>query len=418
MKFTILSQYYPPEVGAPQARLSELAKFMQKAGHTVNVLTAMPNYPTGKLFDGYKGLKAIFDAETPNDSNNGVNILRSLIYPSKSVKMVPRLLNYFSFMASSAVLGTVKLPESDYIMVESPPLFLGLTGVYLAKLKGAKLIFNVSDLWPESAAQLGAISRESLPFRLSNELEKFLYEQAWLVTGQSKGILADINQRYPNVRTYHLSNGADTSRFGKHLATPEARRKLTYGYKGGFVVLYAGLHGIAQGLDQILDVADKCRRHPVLKTKNIRFVLVGDGPEKKRLRERAEQMGLMSVTFLDPVPSKDVPALLASADALIVTLKQDIPGAVPSKIYESMATERPLIAVADGEAADIIKSREAGLVVKPNDLDGLVDALMQCTDHTEEGKARMDAMTERARQAAVQDFDRNLIAQKWLEFLG
>src|SRR5213075_1214785 len=160
--------------------------------------------------------------------------------------------NYFSFVASSAVVGAAKLKRSDFLMVESPPLFLGMSGIPLALLKRARLIFNVSDLWPESPARLGAVRRDSAVFRVTEQLETLCYRAAWLVTGQSKSILDDINRPHPRVPTFHLSNGCDTTRYGSRFATDAARALLVGdGPRDAFVVLYAGLHGIAQGLDQI-----------------------------------------------------------------------------------------------------------------------------------------------------------------------
>jgi len=170
MKLTILTQYYPPELGAPQRRLSELSQRMIDAGHDVTVLTAMPNYPKGKIFEGYGGL-------SQRDEIDGVEIIRSFIYPTQKASMVHRLSNYFSFVVSSAVVGTARMPKTDYLMVESPPLFLGMSAVWLNTIKRSQLIFNVSDLWPESAVRLGVVREGSRTHQLATWLEAFLYQQ-------------------------------------------------------------------------------------------------------------------------------------------------------------------------------------------------------------------------------------------------
>jgi len=399
MRLSVLTQYFPPEIGAPQTRLSELAAHFVAAGHDVSVLTAMPSYPLGRVFDGYGGVVRL-------DRWQGIPVIRSFIVPSQSAALVPRLANYLSFVASSAVTGSFALPRSDFLMSESPPLFLGISGMYLARLKRARLIFNVSDLWPDSAVRLGIVQAGSRAHRLAEALEALCYKAAWIVSGQSRSILASIEQRFPGVRTYHLSNGCDTRRYGLDTVTREARRRIDPG--GKFVFLYAGLHGLAQGLDQILDTAER-----VKKDGRLHFVLIGDGPVKSRLVERAKKARLENVAFLDPVPSAELPPILAASDALLVTLGLDLPGAVPSKIYESMASERPLILVAAGEAAEIVRRHDAGIVVAPQHIDDLEAAVRNVADGGDANRA----MAARARAAAVEHFDRGKIAIRFMEFL-
>jgi glycosyltransferase involved in cell wall biosynthesis len=320
--------------------------------------------------------------------------------------MVPRLTSYFSFAASSAVVGSLRIERPDFLMVESPPLFLGPTAAYLAFGKRCKLIFNVSDLWPESAVELGVIERNSLPHRAAAALERWCYGRAWLVTGQSRTILEQIERTSPGTSTFHLSNGCDTLRFGASFATAAARRELAP-EADRFVVLYAGLHGLAQGLGQILDAAELLRDLP-----QVSFVLIGDGPEKSALIADARRRNLGNVHFKDPVPPGEVPELLASADVLVVTLKQDILGAVPSKIYESMASEKPLVLVAGGEAAAIVQAA-GGIVVAPGDCQGLAHAIRELHGSPE----RRKLMGAELRRAAVDRYDRTSICDRFISEL-
>lgn len=399
MKLTILTQYYPPEVGAPQTRLSHLASVFAAAGHEVTVLTAMPNYPTGKIQPGYGGILR-------REWREGIRVVRTFVYPSRSASIVPRLLSYFSFVLSSAILGSFLLPRSDYLLVESPPLFLGLSALWLSWLKRARLIFNVSDLWPASALQLGVIRDGSVAHRFGERLESLCYRRSWLISCQSSGILRDIKKRFPAQSTFLLSNGADTSRFGLHYGTAQARRHL--GAQDDFVILYAGLHGLAQGLSRVIDAADRLREE-----KGYRFVFVGDGPEKGKLIQKSRDLGLGNVTFLDPVPSKEIPPLLASADVILVSLGMDIPGAVPSKLYEAMSSERPVVLIAEGEAAEIVRRFEAGLVVSPGDVRSLVSALQWVRENPQHAAQ----LAIRARDASVRHFDRTAIAMPFLRYL-
>jgi len=218
MNLTILTQYYLPEIGAPQRRLSHLAEGLAKQGHRVTVLTAMPNYPTGKIYPGYGGLTCV-------EEINGVRVVRTCIYPTQDAGFVRRLSSYFSFVFSSLLLGGWKLEPCDYLLTESPPLFLGITGFWLSRWKRARWIFNVSDLWPESAVRLGMLNNK-IALRMSEWLEAFCYNNAWLITGQSKSIIENIQQRFPRVQTYHFSNGVDAARFCPDAATADARATL------------------------------------------------------------------------------------------------------------------------------------------------------------------------------------------------
>src|SRR6266542_32488 len=399
MHITVLTQYYPPEIGAPQARLSELANHFVDRGHSVTVLTAMPNYPTGRIHAGYGGIWR-------REYKDGINLIRTFIFPTQKADLVYRMTNYLSFVVSSSTIGSLLLDHSDYLFVESPPIFLGLSGIWLSRLKGARLIFNVSDLWPESAVQLDILRRESTSFKAISWLEKFCYSQAWLITGQSRSILADINRRFPDRRTFHLSNGVDTRRFQPDRWTAEARATLNGNAES--VALYAGLHGLAQGLGQVLKAAEALQ-----KESGLQLVLIGDGPEKNNLINHAKQRNLSNVRFLDPRPAHEIPALIAAADIVLVPLKKYILGAVPSKLYEAMASGRPVVLIAEGEAAELVRRHETGIVVKPGDISGLLEAVRRL--HMEPSLRRI--LGQNGRVVAEQYFDRATIAERFIDHL-
>ena len=400
MKIVLHTQYYPPEIGAPQTRLAVLAQAFVERGHEVTVLTAMPNYPRGQIYSGYGGLHCCEVIE-------GVKVLRSFIYPTKSVGFVRRMGNYLSFVASSGVVGAAVLPRADVLITESPPLFLGLSGWLLSRLKRARWVFNVSDLWPESAVRLGVI-RPGLGLRLAERLEAFSYQHAWLVTGQSREILSDIAARFPDVPTFHLSNGVETSRFRPDLRSDRLRAELLDGLTSSCVAIYAGLHGIAQGLEQVLEAAAKLRE-----TSELAIVFVGDGPEKGRLIRQANGLGLKNVRFLDPRPREAMPALMASADIALVPLGTRLPGAVPSKLYEAMGSGLPVVLAADGEAARIVNETGAGLAVRPGDSDGLAGALSSLAADSE----MRHRMGRDGRAAVEARFDRRKIADAFTTHL-
>jgi len=398
MKLTILTQYYPPEIGAPQTRLSELARYLSAAGHDVTVLTAMPNYPTGKIYAGYGGV-------IRKERVGGIRVIRTCVYPTQSANVVLRMLNYLSFVVSAALFGTFVLDRPDFLLVESPPLFLGIAGLWLRWCKGSKLIFNVSDLWPDSAVELGIVAKDGLATRMAYWLEKLCYRSAWLITGQSKSIVGNIRLRFPGRPVYHLSNGVDTEVFSPYHKTASARASL--GTDEEFIAVYAGLHGHAQGLGQVLEAA-----RVLSSDSRFRFVLIGDGPEKDRLQKLATEMGLTNVRFIEPRPHNEIPELLAASDAILVPLVGHITGAVPSKIYEGMASG-PLVVISGGEPADMVREFRVGLSVRPNDIQGLVRALRQLRDDVQLSKA----LGENGRDTALLHFRRRDIVERFEWFL-
>ena len=401
MRVTILTQYYPPEIGAPQARLSELASALVRRGHEVTVLTAMPSYPVGKIYPGYGGFLS-------QERRGGARVIRTPIFPTQRADFLGRLANYFSFACSAGILGTFLLRRCEYLIVESPPLFLGFTGLWLSWRTRAAMVFNVSDLWPETAVRLGVVRAGSLVHRVAAWLEGLCYRHAAVVSGQTKTIVASIAERFPACRTYHFSNGVNTRVFHPDRRTAAARATLEGDAPDACVALYAGLHGLAQGLDQVLDAAGTLRADPKL-----RLVLVGDGPAKEGLMQHAREHGLSNVRFLDPLPSDQVPPLVAAADILVVPLATHIPGATPSKLYEAMASGRPVVLVAGGEPAAFVREHRVGIVVAPGDARGLVEALRTLSA---DATLRQE-LGANGRRTAEQLFDKLDIDNAFIEYL-
>ena len=399
MRIALLTQYYPPELGAPQVRLSALARVFSERGHDVQVLTAMPSYPAGRILPGYGGLLRREPCE-------GIPVVRCWSYPTQSVRFGPRVASYFSFTISAGLSGTVLLRRPDYLLVESPPLLLGLAGRWLSLVKRTRMIFNVSDLWPDSAVRLGALRAGGLAHRLSNRLEAWCYDRAWLVSGQSREIVASISERFPRCRSYHLSNGVDAGRFRPERKTAASRDLL--GPDGTCVALYAGLHGLAQGLDQLVDAGSRldAATDPVV-------VLLGEGPEKASLIARARRDGEPRVRFLPARPHGEMPALVASADIVVIALRTHLPGAVPSKLYEAMASGRPVVLVAEGEAASIVRTHQAGIVVRPGDVAGLVEALRALARDA----TLRETLGANGRRAAERHFDRDVLLGRFAQLL-
>ena len=372
MKILFLTQYAPPEVGAPQNRIFELAKGLKAKGHEVTMLTAMPNYPIGEVFPEYRG-KVLMEEEI-----EGIRFIRTWIYTSKSKGFIPRLANYFSFTFTSVSFGFWKVGKQDVVFTESPPLFLGGSGFLISKLLGAKYIFNVSDLWPESAVKLGVLNSQML-IKLSTWLEEFSYAQSDMVSGQTRGIIADIERRgFPKEKLFLLTNGVSTGLFSRKHRSEELRKKI--GIENEFALVYAGIHGLAQGLEVIIKTAERLKDHPELA-----FVFIGEGPDKEKLIKMTQEMQLTNVIFLPLQKKKDMPELIASMDATIIPLKKlDLfKGALPSKMFEALASELPIILAVDGEARKLIEEAEAGIYVEPENVDEMTDAVLKLAQDPE-----------------------------------
>ena len=369
MKLLILTQYFPPEIGAPQNRLYELALRLQKKGVEVSVLTAMPNYPQMKIHQNDKG--KCYCKETLNE----LKIHRAWIYVSQSKSIISRLLNYFSFVISAFFIGAFKLKKQDVLMVESPPLFLGITAYLLAKLKGAKLLFNVSDLWPESAEKLGIISNKFL-LSMATKLEEFCYKKSSLISGQTQGIVNNISTRFPNKNVYWLKNGVDINFYDVNKEIEKDAWKNENNYSNeDFILFYGGIIGHAQGLEVILNAAKKLDEY-----KNIKFVLLGNGPEKEKLIKLRDELKLTNLRFFDAVPKSEMQRIIMSTNATIIPLKRlDLfKGAIPSKIFENLALKKPIILGVEGEAEELfIKQGKCGVSFIPEDSEDLAKQILK-----------------------------------------
>ena len=368
MKFLILSQYYPPETGAPQNRLHSLALNLVKNGCEVEVLTAMPNYPKMEIFDNYKGLSYF------KEDIDGIKVHRSKIYVSKSKGVLKRLLNYFSFVLSSIRVSN-KLSKTDYVICESPPLFLGISAIYISNKLKAKLIFNVSDLWPESAEKLDIVNNKFF-LNLAYKLEKYLYKKSFLVTGQTQGIVANINKRFPKTPTLWQPNGIDKEVYDVSENKDWIKE---YTLEGKNIYIYAGIIGHAQGLDIIIKAKNYLVKNEFELSKKIAFVIIGDGPDKQRLLTLNKELKT-NIIFIPNTPKIEVLKMLKSCHGYIVPLKKlDLfLGAIPSKIFDALALSKPILLGVAGEAKSLfIDQGQAGIYFEPENEISLANALVE-----------------------------------------
>ncbi|HEY7201962.1 MAG TPA: glycosyltransferase family 4 protein [Candidatus Dormibacteraeota bacterium] len=394
MRFLLLTQYFPPEVGAPQVRLLALANQLRAHGHRVTVVTAMPNYPAGVVQAEYRGRRLV------REEVDGIPVVRTWIHAATGRGIARRMAGYLSFCATS-IVGCLLAEPPDYVLVESPPLFLGGTAWLVGLLRRAPFVMIVSDLWPASARDLGIITNRHA-LRVATWLEHFLYRRSARVAGVTRGICDAVAETAGTEKVMFLPNGVDTSAFQP--AESEAAGMLRPGEVG---FLYAGTHGYAQGLELLLDAAELLRSRP-----EIVFLLVGDGPEKPRLVRLAGDRGLANVRFANPRPPQTMPAVFSEARASIVPLL-DRPlfrGARPSKIFPSLACGTPVIYSGVGEAAELIEGSGAGLVVPPERPAELAAAVRRLTDDP----ATAAGMGAAGRRLVERDYSWSAIAERWL----
>jgi glycosyltransferase involved in cell wall biosynthesis len=397
LRVLILTQFFPPEIGAAQTRLFELGHELLGFGWDVEVLTALPNYPTGHVFQGY------IPGKPMRETLGRLSVVRVPLKPAQT-GFLNRLICYYSFVFSAIRWGKKLCNKPDVLFVESPPLFIGLAAAVLSKHWRVPYVFNVSDLWPESARRMGVV-RNRLLLGLAEKLELSYYRRAALVTGTSDEIVASVRQR-SSTPAEAVTNGVDIDRFGPQYADTEARSLL--GTEGRITFVYAGVMGVAQGLDRILDVAERVRD-----LSDVQFVLVGEGAERQSLTRRVKVDKLDNVKILGPQPKEKIPSLLAAADGVFNVLKFAIPGAVPSKIYEAMASGLPILFGGVGEAARRIVEAKAGLAVPYDDLNGLEQAVRQLASSS----SLRAQFGQAGRLAAEKFYSRKEIAKRLHGFL-
>lgn len=393
MRVVILTQYYPPETGAPQNRLHSLASNLLLLGADVEVITAMPNYPKYEIFEGYKG--KWFMRETIDD----VNITRSYIFTTKKFGILPRLINYFSFTITAFFAGVFKVKKADILICESPPLFLGITAVFLKWIWRCKLVFNVSDLWPESAEKLDIIKNKFL-LKLSYGLANWIYRNSSLISGQTQGIVKAIEAMQPSKKVYWLPNGFDFKKLGKFLDyTPEITND--------YMVMYAGIIGHAQGLETIIYAAEQLKEYG-----NIKFYIIGDGPVKAELIEISQQKQLTNIFFLPNQSPAEVAIWLQKCNSYIVPLRKlDLfLGAIPSKLFEPLAFGKPILLGVDGEARELfIEQGKAGLYFEPENYIELSKSILQLYNN----QALSNELGNSGKSFVLKNFTRSKIAENY-----
>ena len=401
MRILVFSHYYPPEVNAPASRMSEHCKVWAEAGHEVTVITCAPNHPRGEIYEGYRSRLC------QSEMIDGVRVIRVWTFLAANQGFVRRTANYLSYMIAS-LIAVPGLKRPDVILSTSPQFFCGLAGLFAKWMRRRPWVFEVRDLWPESIVSVGAM-KTGFAVRCLEGLEKFAYNQADEIVSVTDAFVPHISDRLKrHTPVSVLKNGVNFDLFRK--SDDAEAVKARFGLEGRFIAAYVGTHGMAHGLDTILDAADRLRDDP-----RIGFLLVGDGAERERLAGRARQMAFTNVHIAGQRPKSEMPGIWSATDASLIVLKRSdtFKKVLPSKMFEAMAMECPIVLGVEGEAKALLEAAGAGIAICPEDADALAAVVVKLVDdpalaqrYGKQGLAHVRA-----------HFDRRKLAERYLDIL-
>jgi glycosyltransferase involved in cell wall biosynthesis len=394
-----LTDNFPPEVNAPASRTFEHCREWVKAGHQVTVVTCAPNFPKGRVFDGYRN--KLWQTETME----GIRVVRVWSYITANEGFVRRILDYQSYMLS-AIIASVFVRKVDLIIGTSPQFFTACAAYVVSRYKFRPYIFELRDLWPESIKAVGAMKNERA-IRFLEWIEMFLYRKSAKVvsvTRSFKDIL--IRRGIDDSKIEVITNGVDISQFKPRPKDPELTARL--GMTGKFVAGYIGTHGLAHGLETLLEAAERLRGQDFV------FLFLGDGARKDALRQIAAEKKLDNVVFIDSVPKADVARYWSLLDVSVIHLKKTdlFTTVIPSKLFESMGMGLPVLHGVEGESADIVREEGAGIPFEPENAGQLCDALVRLKSNP----AELEQFRARCLKGA-QNFDRTNLALRMMRIL-
>ena len=402
MRVLLLCHYFPPEVGAPQARISELARLWAKAGDEVTVLTGMPNHPTGVIPDEYRGRRVV------EEEVDGYRVVRTWLYATPNSRILKKTVAHLSFMISSVALGARRVGRFDVVVVSSPTFFSILSAWALARMRRGRFVVEVRDLWPAIFVELGVLRNRFL-IRTLERVELAAYRAANAVVVVSDGFRADLIRRgVPPEKIHTIRNGVDLDRFAPRDSDVTATRAQLGANDDVTLVLYAGAHGVSHGLNALADAA------AALAGDSVHVAFVGEGAAKVELRKRVTDLGLTNVSLHAGVPWCEMPQLLRAVDICLVPLR-DVPlfsSFIPSKLFECLAAGKPVVGSVRGESAEILRNAGA-VVVEPEDVRALAEALRDLSTD----RQRWAQMGLQGRAYVADHFDRRQLASQYRSLL-
>lgn len=403
MHILFLTDNFPPEVNAPASRTYEHAREWVKLGARVTVITCAPNFPRGKVFEGYKNrLRSI-------EVMDGIQVVRVWTYIAANEGFYKRTLDYISFMVA-AFIASFGVHRVDIVVGTSPQFFTVVSAFLVSCAKRRPWVFELRDLWPAAIKAVGAVrNRHVLSFLETVEL--FLYRRATRIIAVTHSFKNELISRGIEANKIEVvTNGVDLARFRPASSPKKLAREL--GLEGKFIAGYVGTHGLTHGLETVLDAAALLQSMPG--TADVRIVLVGDGARKSELRENAATRALDNVIFLDSVPKAQVSSYWALLDISIIHLRRDpvFEAVIPSKLFECMAMGIPVLHAVEGESAEIVRREEVGLTITPEDSNELAKKIAELAASPEQLK-----QFRKSCLASAGSYDRVTLARRMYEIL-
>ena len=401
MRILFISHYFPPEVNAPASRTHEHCRRWVAEGHEVTVITGVPNHPSGTLFQGHE------NKWRQEQEVDGIRVVRTWMFLAANAGFSKRILNYILF-AITAVLAARKVDQPDLIVATSPQFFCGIAGALVGRLKRCPFILEVRDLWPKSIVELGQLERGSA-LRVLERIEKWLYMSAAGIVVNTRAFIDHIEGLgYPREKIELVYNGIDPEQFRPRAPSQALREE--YELSERISVAYIGTLGLAHGLESVIGAAEALASRP-----EILFLLIGDGAERGRLESMIEERGVGNVRLVGLQPREAMPDWIASVDILLVSLR-DLPvfeTVIPSKIFEFLAQERPVIVAARGEIRRMTEEAESAWVVDPEDPRALAGMIEEIVRQPDEARRRASA----GRLWVEKNFVRDNLALRMLTFM-
>lgn len=402
MRILFLSHYFPPEVNAPASRTFEHCRQWVKDGHQVTVITCVPNHPRGKVYPGYRN--RFYSSE----EIDGIRVVRVWTYVTANEGFLKRTANYVSYMVSASIAAPF-VGASDIVISTSPQFFNGLAGYLVSRTRRIPWVLEIRDLWPESILAVGAIKNRAI-IRFLEYLEKFAYRKADRivpVTDAFRKYMIDLGIDSGKIEV--IKNGVDLGFYQVHEPDRALQRELDI--EGKFIASYFGTHGMAHHLETILEAADLLREN-----KDIVFLIVGDGAERRSILEMRDSMSLGNVIMLEQQAKDRMPALWAISDASLVLLKRmDLfKTVIPSKIFESMAMRKPVVLGVEGESRELLEQANAGCAIEPENARQLADAVLELA--RDPGLCR--SLGDNGREYVALHYDRVRLAQRFESLLS
>jgi len=394
MKILFLSHYFPPEVNAPATRTYEHCRRWVELGHEVTVVSCVPHHPMGRAYPGYR------NRLIQTEYKDGIKAIKVLTYITANEGFIKRTWNYVFYMLMTIAVAPF-LPRADIVISTSPQFFNGLAGFFVSRIKRCRWVLEIRDLWPESIVAVGAIKNRYVIGALE-AIERFVYRKADHIVPVTYAFQRHILARGGNAnRITVIRNGVDLQFFEPRAKDTTYARQL--GIEGKFVAAYVGTHGMAHGLDLLINAAEKLKQRD-----DIVILLAGDGAERARLTAEVERRGLTNIKLLGQLPKAEMPKLWSITDVSVIVLKKlDLfLTVIPSKIFESMAMKQSIILGVAGESAELIQESGAGFVIEPENVQQLTDSILRLAD----APALRAQLGENGRRYVEANFDRTVLA--------